>query len=163
MTQSLPAMLTVFIRGVFVAPLRILKDLWRINAVTKRNDLLWKIYFDIPQAGFLLFYLYIYIYVHIYRVAQKGIHSLLINVFGINLNEISISGWQCNIIYNSRTSLISILLLYKYSSYDYRVIFFVSKCVYIFWGHSVYIYLFIYWACCTKLIFSSSFTEMNVF
>ena len=38
---------------------------------------------------------------------------------------------------NSRTSLISILLLYKYSSYDYRVIFFMSKCVYIFWGHSV--------------------------
>jgi len=30
---------------------------------------------------------------------------------------------ECNIIYNSRTSLISILLLYKYSSYDYRVIF----------------------------------------
>ena len=34
--------------------------------------------------------------------------------------------------------LISILLLYKYSSYDYRVIFFMSKCVYIFLGHSVY-------------------------
>jgi hypothetical protein len=33
-----------------------------------------------------------------------------------------------------RTSLISILLLYKYSSYDYRVIFFMSKCVYIFWA-----------------------------
>ena len=33
--------------------------------------------------------------------------------------------------------LISILLLYKYSSYDYRVIFFMSKCVYIFLGHSV--------------------------
>ena len=29
----------------------------------------------------------------IYRVAQKKcIHSLLINIFGINLNEISISG-----------------------------------------------------------------------
>ena len=40
-------------------------------------------------------------------------------------------------IQNSRTSLISILLLYKYSSYDYRVIFFMSKCVYIFLGHSV--------------------------
>ena len=38
------------------------------------------------------FYCFIYIYVHIYRVAQKGIHSLLINIFGINLNEISISG-----------------------------------------------------------------------
>jgi len=24
--------------------------------------------------------------------------------------------------------------LYKYSSYDYRVIFFMSKCVYIFWA-----------------------------
>ena len=32
----------------------------------------------------------------------------------------------------------SILLLYKYSSYDYRVIFFMSKCVYIFLGHSVF-------------------------
>jgi hypothetical protein len=30
------------------------------------------------------------------------------------------------------------LLLYKYSSYDYRVIFFMSKCVYIFLGHPVY-------------------------
>ena len=38
------------------------------------------------------------------------------------------------IIQNSRTSLISILLLYKYSSYDYGVIFFMSKCVYIFWA-----------------------------
>jgi len=38
---------------------------------------------------------------------------------------------------NSRTSLISILLLYKYSSYDYTVIFFMSKCVYIILGHSV--------------------------
>jgi hypothetical protein len=41
-------------------------------------------------------------------------------------------------IQNSRTSLISILLLYKYSSYDYRVIFFMSNCVYILLGHSVW-------------------------
>jgi len=117
---------------------------------------------------------------------KKCIHSLLINIFGINLNEISVSGWECNIMFsqqmaqallalcaaitlntlqnvvhaavrqlwqcldadgghfehlhwiqNSRTSLISILLLYKYSSYDYRVIFFISKCVYIILGHSV--------------------------
>jgi hypothetical protein len=57
--------------------------------------------------------------------------------------------WQCldadgghfehlHWIQNSRTSLISILLLYKYSSYDYRVIFFMSKCVYIILGHSLY-------------------------
>jgi hypothetical protein len=57
--------------------------------------------------------------------------------------------WQCldddgghlqhlHWIQNSRTSLISILLLYKYSSYDYRVIFFTSKCLYIILGHSVY-------------------------
>ena len=39
---------------------------------------------------------------------------------------------------NSRISLIKILLLYKYNSYDYRVIFFMSKCVYIFLGHSVF-------------------------
>jgi hypothetical protein len=61
--------------------------------------------------------------------------------------------WQCLIadgghfehlhwIQNSRTSLISILLLYKYSSYDYRVIFFMSKCVYIILGHSVYAIFF---------------------
>jgi len=41
-------------------------------------------------------------------------------------------------IQNSRTSLIAIFLLYKYSSYDYRVIFFMSKCAYIFLGHSVF-------------------------
>ena len=57
--------------------------------------------------------------------------------------------WQCwdadgghfehlHWIQNTRTSLISILLLYKYSSNDYRVLFFMSKCVYIFLGHSVY-------------------------
>ena len=46
---------------------------------------------------------------------------------------------------NSRTSLISILLLYKYSSYDYRVIFFMSKCAYIFWATlCMYIYIYIY-------------------
>jgi hypothetical protein len=45
----------------------------------------------------------------VYRVAQKKcIRSLLINIFGIKLNEIYISGWECNIIYNSRTSFISI-------------------------------------------------------
>ena len=40
--------------------------------------------------------IYIYIYICIYRYIQSGpkkcIHSLLINIFGINLNEISISG-----------------------------------------------------------------------
>ena len=30
---------------------------------------------------------------------KKCIHSLLINIFGINLNEISISGWECNIMF----------------------------------------------------------------
>ena len=124
---------------------------------------------------------------------KKCIYSLPINIFGINLNEISISGWECNIMFsqqmaqalhsytgwstrkhrnvvcsyhaghiterssysssarqcldadgchfehlhwfqNSRTSLISILLLYKYSSYNYRVILFMSKCVYIYFG-----------------------------
>jgi hypothetical protein len=43
----------------------------------------------------------------IYRVVQKiYIYSLLINIFGINLNEISISGWVGNWIQNSRSSLI---------------------------------------------------------
>jgi hypothetical protein len=70
---------------------------------------------------------------------KKCTHSLLINIFGINLNEISISGWECNWFQNSRTSVISILLLYKYSSYGYKVIFSMSKCLYIFCGHSVYV------------------------
>jgi hypothetical protein len=66
--------------------------------------------------------------------------------------------WQCldadgghfkhlHWIQNSRTSLISILLLYKYSSYDYRVIFFMSKCVYIILGHSVYNVIFVFMGC----------------
>ena len=76
---------------------------------------------------------------------KKSIHSLLINIFAINLNEISISGWECNWIQNSRTSLLSILLLYKYSIYGYRVTFFMSKCVYIFMGHSVYIVAAVLW------------------
>jgi len=57
--------------------------------------------------------------------------------------------WQCldadgghfehlHWIQNSRTSLMSISFLYKYSSYDYRVIFFMSTCVYIILGHSVF-------------------------
>jgi len=40
-------------------------------------------------------------------------------------------------IHNYRISLISISLLYKYSSYDYRVIFCMSNCVYNFMCHSV--------------------------
>jgi hypothetical protein len=44
-------------------------------------------------------------------------------------------------IQNSRTSLISILILYKYSSYDYRVIFLMSNCVYILLGHPVYYFM----------------------
>ena len=38
----------------------------------------------------------------IYRVAQKNIYTLLINIFGINLNEISISGWECNIMFSQQ-------------------------------------------------------------
>ena len=33
---------------------------------------------------------------------KKCIHFLLINIFGINLNEISISGWECNIMFSQR-------------------------------------------------------------
>ena len=33
---------------------------------------------------------------------KKFIHSLLINIFGINLNEISISGWECNIMFSQQ-------------------------------------------------------------
>jgi hypothetical protein len=34
--------------------------------------------------------------------------------------------------------LLSILLLYEYSSYDYRVIFLMSKCAHIILDHSVF-------------------------
>ena len=37
-------------------------------------------------------YIYIYIYIYTQSGPKKGMHSLLINIFGINLNEISISG-----------------------------------------------------------------------
>jgi hypothetical protein len=38
-----------------------------------------------------------------YRVApKKCIHSLLINIFGINLNKISISGGECNIMFSQQ-------------------------------------------------------------
>ena len=33
---------------------------------------------------------------------KKCIHSLLINIFGINLNEISISGWECNTMFSQQ-------------------------------------------------------------
>ena len=33
---------------------------------------------------------------------KKCVHSLLINIFGINLNEISISGWECNIMFSQQ-------------------------------------------------------------
>jgi hypothetical protein len=33
---------------------------------------------------------------------KKCIHSLLINIFGINLNENSISGWECNIMFSQQ-------------------------------------------------------------
>jgi len=55
---------------------------------------------------------------------------------------------------NPKFKDISHINLYKYGSYDYRVIFFMSKCVYIILGHSVcvcvcvcvcvYIYIHIY-------------------
>ena len=40
-----------------------------------------------------------------YRVAQNMYTFLLINIFGINLNEISISGWECNIMFSQQMSL----------------------------------------------------------
>ena len=84
------------------------------------------------------------IYIYIYTEWPKKMYTLFTHQYLWN------KLWQCldadgghfehlHWIQNSRTSLISILLLYKYSSYDYRVIFFMSKCVYIILGHSVYI------------------------
>ena len=75
----------------------------------------------------------------VYRVAQKNLYTLaavrrLQQCLYADSGHFEHLHW----IQNSRTSLISILLLYKYSSYDYRVIFFMSKCVYISLGHSVF-------------------------
>ena len=39
---------------------------------------------------------------------KKCIHSLLINIFGINLNEISISGWECNVFSTNGTGALII-------------------------------------------------------
>ena len=47
----------------------------------------------IQNSGFLFSQIQIFRRLHIYRVAHKKfIHFLLINIFGINLNKISISG-----------------------------------------------------------------------
>ena len=40
--------------------------------------------------------------VYIQSGPKKFIHFLLINIFGINLNEISISGWVCNIMFSQQ-------------------------------------------------------------
>ena len=40
--------------------------------------------------------------IYIQSGPKKRIHSLHINVFGINLNEISISGWECNIMFSQQ-------------------------------------------------------------
>jgi len=45
----------------------------------------------IKYSGFTMPH-YIYTYIHTQSGPKKCIHSLLINIFGINLNEISISG-----------------------------------------------------------------------
>ena len=44
----------------------------------------------------------IYIYIYIQSGPKKCIHFLLINIFGINFNEISISGWDCNIMFSQQ-------------------------------------------------------------
>ena len=87
---------------------------------------------------------------YINRVAQKNVYTLaavrrLRQCLDADGGHFEHLHW----IQNWRTSLISILLLYKYSSYDYRVIFFMSKCVYIFGPHthtfslSLYIYIYV--------------------
>ena len=98
----------------------------------------------------------------VYRVAQKKcINSLLINIFGINLNEISISGWECNIMlslclchllsknYKSACAICweNIIL---HSHLEIEISFkFIPKilmskeCIH-FLGHSVYIYIFFF-------------------
>jgi len=78
----------------------------------------------------------------LYRVAQKNVYiheafRRLRQCLDADGGHFEHLHW----IQNSRTSLISIFLLYKYSSYDYRVIFFMSKCVYIILGHSVFLVL----------------------
>ena len=46
--------------------------------------------------------IYIYIYIHTQSNPKKCIHSLFINIFGINLNGISISGRECNIMFSQQ-------------------------------------------------------------
>ena len=75
----------------------------------------------------------------IYRVAPKNVYTIaavrrLRQCLDADGGHFEHLHW----IQNSRTSLIPILVLYKYSIYYYRVIFFMSKCAYIFLGHSVY-------------------------
>ena len=41
---------------------------------------------------------------HIQSGPKKCIHSLLINIFGINLNEISISGSECNKMFSQQVA-----------------------------------------------------------
>ena len=42
------------------------------------------------------------VYIYVQSGPKKCIHSLLINIFGINWNEISISGWECNIMFSQQ-------------------------------------------------------------
>ena len=44
---------------------------------------------------------------------KKYIHSLLINIFGINLNKISISGWECNIMFSQQMAQALMSLIVK--------------------------------------------------
>jgi len=77
--------------------------------------------------------------VYKYRVVQKNVYTLAaVRRLRQCLDADGGPFEHLNWIQNSRTSLISILLLYKYSSYDYRVIFFMSKCVYFFWATLYY-------------------------
>ena len=66
-------------------------------------------------------YIYIYIYTHTHTHTymlytewpKKCIHSLLINIFGINLSEISISVWECNIMFSQQMAQALLSLIIK--------------------------------------------------
>jgi len=97
----------------------------------------------------LIYPLFIDIYVYIQSGPKKCIHSCSSSAASQCLDADVGHFEHLHWIQNSRTSLISILLLYKYSSYDYRVIFFMSKCVYIFWA-TLYICTYVcacVWVC----------------
>ena len=63
---------------------------------------------------------------------KKCIHSLRINIFGINLNEISISGWECNIMFSQQIIILHSHLEIKISFKFILKILMSKECIHFF-------------------------------